>query len=120
MRILLVHAKSFLSAGLRMMLATELDMHVVGEADDDTAVAEVGRLGPHLAVVDADSCRAGGLAVTAALHTANPHLGILVLGLHDDPETRAEAFRAGACSFVSKQNPERMLEEIQKYGRPPC
>jgi DNA-binding NarL/FixJ family response regulator len=117
---LLVHRNSVLGAGLCIILATRPDQRVVGEVDDDTAVGLAASLDPHIAVVDADSCRKSGLEVTAALHAACPQLGILVLGLHDNPQTRAEALRAGACSFVSKQYPEIVLEEIQNLGRPLC
>jgi hypothetical protein len=88
---MLVLGKSVLSPVLQMMLATRLDLLVVGEANDHTAVAEAGRPAPHLAVVDADACRANGLEVTAALHRV-----------------------------ISKPNPKMMLEAIHSLGRLPC
>jgi DNA-binding NarL/FixJ family response regulator len=115
-RILIVHGNSILSAGLRMMLSAALDLRVVGEADDDTAATMTVRLQPDIALIDADSCRAGGLAAVRAVHARCPHVGIVMLGLREDPETRAEANGAGAYSFVSKEEPATMLEEIRTLG----
>lgn len=119
-RILIVHDNSILSAGLRMMLSAALDLRVVGEADDDTAATMTARLEPHVALIDADSCRAGGLAAVRAIHAHCPHVGLVLLGLHNDPESRAEANGAGADSFVSKEEPATMLEEIRNLGRLLC
>jgi DNA-binding NarL/FixJ family response regulator len=111
-RVLIVHDSSILSAGLRMMLSSAADIEVVGEANDDTAASMAAVLDPQIVVVDADLCRSS-VATVRALSARCPHIRIVVLGLHDDPETRAEALHAGACSFVSKLVPEQMLAEIR-------
>jgi DNA-binding NarL/FixJ family response regulator len=119
-RVLIVHDSSILSTGLRMMLSSAIDIQVVGEANDDRVAALAAELDPHVVLVDADSCGGGGLNAVRMLLAYRPQIGIVMLGLHDDPETRAGAMRAGACSFVPKREPERMLEEIRSLGRLPC
>jgi DNA-binding NarL/FixJ family response regulator len=124
-RVLIVHGNSILGAGLRMMLTAAPGVEVIGEVDAAGAANASGRLQPDVALIDADSCEAEGLPAARALRERCQNMKIVMLSLRDDPQTRAGAMRAGACSFISKQEPEKILEEIRNRGEnssavPPC
>lgn len=114
--VLIVHKNAVLAAGLCMLLRTGVDLQVAGEGDENIALDLAAALAPHVALVDADSCQDDGLAVVRLLRAACPRLAIVVLGLRDDPETQGTAVLAGACCYVPKQEPEKMLAEVRRWG----
>ncbi len=117
-RVMIVHDGSILSRGLGMLLSAEDDIDVVGEAvDARAALALAPALAPQVVLVDVDGCRSKGFSVARELALACPGTAVVMLSLHDDRETRASATQAGARSFVSKQAPAKVLEEIRSLRR---
>ena len=89
--------------GLRMWLALESDVDVVGEAGDGTdALALARTLRPDVVLMDVAMPGMDGLATTAAFRANRPDSAVVMLSLHDDDATRAQAKAAGACAFVGK------------------
>ncbi|MEX1104147.1 MAG: response regulator transcription factor, partial [Dehalococcoidia bacterium] len=75
--------------GLRMRLALEPDIEVVGEADDGAAALEqVERHKPTVVVMDIMMPGLDGLAATTRLQECCPETAVVILTLHDRPETR--------------------------------
>ena len=108
--LLLVDDQVTVRKGLRMRLALEPDMTVLGEAGDATsALALIPALAPDVVVMDVELPDGNGIDVTAALQTAAPHSAVVVLSLHDDGATRTRALAAGATAFVAKHQPDGVL-----------
>jgi DNA-binding NarL/FixJ family response regulator len=102
-RVLIVDEQAEVRRGLRMRLAVEPDMAVVGEAGDvDGALALAQALEPDVIVVDIGMRRANGVDTIKRLRAAAPAAAEVVLTLRGDEDTRAQAQEAGAQAFIEK------------------
>ena len=103
-RVLLVDDQQLVRTGFRMILADEEGIEVVGEAANGReAVESVGRLQPHVVVMDVRMPVMDGVEATrriAADGGDGPR--ILVLTTFDADESVVEALRAGASGFLLK------------------
>jgi DNA-binding NarL/FixJ family response regulator len=108
--VLLVDDMSRVRQGLWMRLSLEPDIAVVGEAANGAeALALAVRLRPDVILMDAQMPVLDGIAATEQIHVMAPQCAVVMLSLYDDPQTRAEAARAGAVTFVAKQEPPETL-----------
>lgn len=90
-------------AGLRMVIETESDMQVVGEAGDGVdAVTLTRRLRPDVVLMDIAMPRQDGLTATRALLAAPGAPRVIVLTTFDTDDNLYEALRAGASGFLLK------------------
>jgi len=123
-RVLLVDDEPKVLRGLLMRLGLEADLRVVGEAADGaTAVDLAGRLSPDVVLMDVNLPVLDGITATRELTARVPHAAVVMLSLHDDQATIADAFAAGAVAFVGKQQMDgeligaiRMAAETVKGG----
>ena len=92
---------------LREAFAQLLQPHceIVGAVGDGrTLLAAAAELQPDIVVVDMAMPRLNGLEATRQLKRSMPQLKVIVLTINEDPELAAEAFRAGACSYLLKNS----------------
>ena len=96
--------------GLKMRLALEPDMVVVGEAEDGAAAIQLAQSQhPDVIVMDVEMPGVDGISATKSLALLVPGCRVVVLSLHDDPFTAQRAREAGAVGFVSKRESEEAL-----------
>lgn len=108
--ILLVDDQAAVRVGLRMRLALEPDLHVVGEAGNGLeALHAVQALTPDVVVMDVEMPQMDGISATQMLRDLTPQVGVVMLSIHGDAETRERAEAAGAVAFVEKQGPDMLL-----------
>jgi DNA-binding NarL/FixJ family response regulator len=102
-------------AGLRMVIETEPDMTVVGEAGDGAeAVALTRRVRPDVVLMDIAMPRQDGLSATATLLSAPNPPRVIVLTTFDSDENLYRALRAGASGFLLKvSSPEHLITAIR-------
>jgi DNA-binding NarL/FixJ family response regulator len=104
---------------MRMHLALQPGLRVVGEADDgEAALAWLDRAGeadlPDLVITDIGMRGMGGIALAAALHDRYPELAVLIVSMHDNLEYVRQAVRAGARGYVLKDAPaDELMAAIQ-------
>jgi DNA-binding NarL/FixJ family response regulator len=103
-QVLLVDDEPSILRGLRMLLALEPDIAIVGEATDGvTAVNLADRLDPDVVLMDVNMPVMDGISATRELATRAPRAAVVILSMHDDRATRDSALAAGAVVFVAKQ-----------------
>ena len=104
-RVLVVDDQELVRSGFAMILDSQDDIEVVGEADDgDTAVEVAHRLRPDVVLMDVRMPRMDGITATMAL--AGPGVAepvkVVILTTFDLDEYVFEALRAGASGFLLK------------------
>ncbi|MFF4169686.1 response regulator [Streptomyces sp. NPDC001744] len=111
-RILLADDHALVRRGVRMILDSEPDLHVVAEVGDGAeAVAVAQKVPVDLAVLDIAMPRMTGLQAARELSRIRPDLRILILTMYDNDQYFFEALRAGACGYVLKSVADRDLVE---------
>jgi len=119
-RLLLVDDEARVRQGLRMCMASEPDFEVIGEADEGTGAVELAAaLQPDVVVMDVRMRGLDGIGATRCLKTSLPGARVVILSMHDDVGTRAEARAAGASAFVGKQEGiARLFAVIREVAEP--
>ncbi|WP_454736902.1 response regulator [Cupriavidus necator] len=118
-RVLLIDDHALVRDGMRMHLALQPSLRVVGEADDgEAALTWLDRAGeaelPDLVITDIGMRGMGGIALAAALHDRYPELAVLIVSMHDNLEYVRQAVRAGARGYVLKDAPaDELMAAIQ-------
>lgn len=104
--------------GLRMRLALEPDLEIVGEAAGGKEALElVQALAPDVVVMDVAMPGLDGIAAAARLHKAAPGVAVVMLSVHGDAETRTRSLAAGAAAFVEKRGAaEDLVAEIRRVA----
>ena len=98
-----------------MLIDSQPDMEVVGEAADGNAVLEQAEgLRPDIVVMDISMPGMNGLIATRMLKRAQPHVAIVALTRHDDDAYLEELLRAGASGYMLKQSaPVEFLRAVR-------
>jgi DNA-binding NarL/FixJ family response regulator len=118
-RILIAEDHALIRRGTAMLLSTEPDMEVVGQARDGVEALDLAqRLRPDIVLMDLHMPRLGGVAATREIARVLPGTQVLVLTtLHDD-ESVFEAIRAGAHGYLLKDVSEQeLLDTIRALRR---
>jgi len=90
---------------LRLLLASEEDIKIVGEAKNGLeAVRLAKRLRPDVVVTDLAMPLLNGLQATRQIIEASPTIRVLILSAHPDPEYIKEALLCGASGYLIKQS----------------
>ncbi len=105
MRVVIVDDQELMRRGLSMLLGTEDEIEVVGEAcDGREALAVVGTTRPDVVLTDAQMPVMGGVELVAELRRAHPHLPVIILTTFDDDDLVRRAIAAGAAGFLLKDS----------------
>jgi two-component system response regulator NreC len=109
-RILLADDHAVLRTGLRMLISSQRDLEVVGEASDgDEAVRKAAALRPDVALVDISMPGTGGIRAIERIRQAVPTTRVLVLTMHDVPAYLRASLAAGASGYVVKRSADSDL-----------
>lgn len=114
-RVALVDDQPLFRSGLRMLIDSQDDLEVVGEAGDGAeAVTMVAASKPDVVLMDIRMPVRDGIQATEDIVQAGDAPRILVLTTFDLDENAAKAIRAGASGFVLKDaEPEFLLAAIR-------
>lgn len=107
-RVLLADDEQLVRAGLRLILESEPDLEVVGEAGNGAeAVAFTEQLDPDVVLMDIQMPQMNGLDATLRIAALgrNASSRVLVLTTFEADEYVYEALRAGASGFLLKRTP---------------
>ncbi|KQQ65297.1 response regulator [Microbacterium sp. Leaf320] len=114
-RVVLVDDQSLFRAGIRMLLASQPDIDVVGEAGDGREAIELVRVTrPDVVLMDIRMPVMDGLTATAEILGQPDPPKIVMLTTFDLDEAAARAIRQGASGFLLKDaDPEFLLAAIR-------
>ena len=105
--------------GLRMVLATQPDFDVVGEATNgEEALQLAASLQPDIVLMDMRMPILGGVEATRRLRERQPACRVIVLTTFDDDELVFDGLRAGAVGYLLKAvSSPRLLDAIRTVAR---
>ena len=105
-RVLLVDDQDLVRTGFGLILKSEDDIAVVGDAENGSrAIAAVRRLKPDVVVMDIRMPVMDGVEATRHIAAEFPSTRVLVLTTFDADESVVDALRAGASGFLLKDAP---------------
>jgi len=91
--------------GLRILLESQDDIRVVGEAENgNKAIEGVCAIKPNVAVMDITMPELNGIEAAQIIHEALPETGIVILSIHSDMEHIFRALQAGAQGYILKES----------------
>jgi DNA-binding NarL/FixJ family response regulator len=109
-RILLVDDQPLLRMGFRMVLESQDDLVVVGEAGDgDEAVRLTGELDPDIVLMDVRMPGVDGIEATSRIVSRGLRSRVIILTTFDLDEYAFAGLRAGASGFLLKDVPPNDL-----------
>jgi len=113
-RVLLVDDHALVRTGFRLLLQSQPQMSVVGEAEcGESACRLYAQLEPDVVVMDLAMPGMGGLEALRRLRARDPAVRVLALSAHDDTIHGRRALQEGALGFLSKRSaPEAMLDAV--------
>lgn len=114
-RVVLVDDDVLVRSGLRVILAAEPDLRVVGDAGTGSEALQVAtRTAPDVVLMDVRMPDMDGIEATAALTRRDPGPRVLVLTTFEDEDYLYRALQAGASGFALKRaRPEELIHAIR-------
>jgi two-component system nitrate/nitrite response regulator NarL len=115
-RVLIVDDHPVVRRGLQSCLADRPEFQLVGEAaDGEEALRLASALHPDLILVDINMPRMDGLQLCEALQTTAPNVRVVILSIHNKPDSIERAVRAGAKGYLLKDtSPHQLIDALLK------
>jgi len=119
LRILIVDDIPESRDNIERLLNFEPDFRVVGKAArGEEGIEQALRLQPHVVLVDQTLPDRDGVEVAAAITARAPGIGVIVLGLDQDPDMLRRAMLAGAREYLTKPFAyEELVDAVRRVGR---
>ncbi len=118
-RILIADDQALVRAGFRLVLESQADFQVVGEASDgEEAVAVARRVRPDVVLMDVRMPGLDGIEATSRILESRPtECRVVMLTTFDLDEYVYTALRAGACGFLLKDvRPDQLIAAVRLVG----
>lgn len=104
LRIFLADDHVVMRQGLRSLVNAQVDMDVIGEADNGrAALLRARELQPDVIVMDVSMPELNGIQVTERLRRVSQKIKVLVLTAHDDSGYLRQLLEVGASGYVLKK-----------------
>lgn len=118
-RLLLIEDHQVVRSGLRMLLANESDVEIVGEAGTaHEGLSAVAVSTPDVVLMDIGLPDMSGIDATREIKRLYPHVAVVALTIHEDEEYFFRMLEAGAGGYVPKRAaPEELLIAIRTAAK---
>lgn len=115
LNVLLVEDHEIVREGVKMLVDSQDDMRVVGEAaNGEIAIKKVAELNPDIILMDVSMPELNGLKATKRIKKVYPNTKILTLTRHTDDGYIQQLIQAGANGYVLKQSaPNELINAIR-------
>ncbi len=115
LRIFVVDDHAVLRDGLKLLINSQPDMEIVGEAGDgETACRQIEAMQPDVVLMDVSMPHLNGAQATERLKTLCPQVKVVVLTGYADAVHVRQLLKAGAVGYVLKRT---ISEELTKAIR---
>lgn len=115
LRIILADDHEIVREGIKLLVNSQIDMQVVGEAGNGAAVIELAKsLAPDVVLMDISMPELNGLKATKRLKQSCPQVKVLALTRHTDDGYLQQLIQAGADGYILKQSaPTELINAIR-------
>ncbi len=113
-KMLIVDDHAVVRAGLRMLLESDSELVIVGEAvNGEEAIRLSKELSPDVILMDVSMPKVDGVTATRHIKSAAPNQAVLALTIHEGADYFFQMLQAGASGYVPKRAaPEELLRAI--------
>lgn len=120
--VLLADDHHMVRSGLKLIIDSQPDMKVVGEAANGLeAIQMVEEIRPDVVVMDISMPNLGGLEATRRIRRQQDGPQVLMLTMHDNEQFFFQAIQAGASGYITKGAPEwELLTAIRSVDQGNC
>ena len=102
-KILLADDHTIVRQGLKLILASQPDFEVIGEAANGREAVDLAqKLKPDIVILDVAMPELNGIEATKRMNEANSRIRILVLSMHKEAVYVREILKAGARGYLLK------------------
>ncbi|MFC1996658.1 response regulator [Chloroflexota bacterium] len=109
-RILIADDHLIVREGLRLIMDTEPDFELVGEASDGAEAVELAAdLQPDIILMDLRMPRVDGLTAIKRLHVEQPQIAIVILTTFNEDDLMRQGLQAGARGYLLKDTDRNTL-----------
>ena len=115
-RILIVDDHEIVRAGMRMLLESEPDIEVIGEANNGKEAIEFIEQHPvDIIIMDVSMPEMTGVEATQFIKKKYPDMKILALTIHEGQEYFFQMLQAGASGYVPKRAASEILLQALRH-----
>ena len=113
-RLLLVDDHPVVRTGLRILLESQPEFRIAGEAESGAeALKLIERVQADVIIMDLTLPDSSGIEITRVIKQKLPEVQVVALTIHEDPEYFFEMLKAGASGYVPKRAaPEELVSAI--------
>ena len=114
--ILLVDDHQIVRTGLKLLLKTDAELNVIGEANSvkEAILFLSENKNVHVVITDINMPEESGLSLVKQINKSFPNIKALVLSMHFQALYAKEAIDSGAMGYVSKDaNEDEIIEAIK-------
>ena len=109
-KILIADDHLIIRQGLRLILETENDLELVGEASDgNEAISLCKKLHPDVVLMDLRMPNMDGLTAIEKLRVEQPHIAVVILTTFNEDELMFRGLQAGAHGYLLKDTDRNTL-----------
>jgi DNA-binding NarL/FixJ family response regulator len=102
-KVLIADDHQIMREGLRALLEKEIDIQVLGEAEDGRSIQRMAReLHPDVIIMDVAMPDLNGIEATRQIVAELPGVKIIALSMHDDRRFVLNMLKAGAAGYMLK------------------
>ena len=118
-RIVIAEDHQALIDGIKLSLARETDIEVIGEANDGEELVQLVLLHkPDVVITDIRMPKCDGITATKNIKKKFPHIQVIAFSMFDQAEAVEQMKKAGASAYIMKNSSlAKLVEAIRTVAR---
>ncbi|MGH8027194.1 MAG: response regulator [Pseudoxanthomonas sp.] len=118
-RVYLIDDHALVRTGMKMILAGEVDIEVVGDADNgEDALRQIRSLKPDVVLCDLHLPGLSGLEITERIARGDLEAKVIIVSVLEDGPLPKRLLEAGACGYIGKAgDAAELLRAVREVAR---